>query len=1579
MRKKITLTLVILSMLLSMLVLTACFTTGEEGGDGDVNAPQVASIQIDASTIPEIVYAGEFDVSVLRLFVTYDNGSIEVVGVTSDMIAVADREKLNKVGTQQIRVVYGNQATRFSIVIRDRLKGSYTLVVHGGRPIKINDEPSNIPNDTDSYDGVFSEGTTVTLDWTPVDGYYFVRWEDNGEFIDNQRITTVIMNTDHVYQAHSEPIVNYVTFVTNCDIGIGAIRTNILYESDIITLKKEGYVFDGWTTKEVTGDKAINCAETKITFPYVVEMDTKLYATWRPLGLGWKAVSGGYQVVSYSRDDKEVEIPEEHEGMKVISIAASAFANAAALERLYIPAYVSEIEDGFVRNCGRLQSIEVDPQSEYYYSNDGVLFSSGLTAELIAYPAGKMEAIYNVDNIPIIHDYAFYNALVGGITLPSNLKTVGNYAFDSVHINYVDFSAVVSVDSSFTLGDNLFNDNLQYVLLRGGTENSYLRYASIAACEDKITTNSDDVNFILSVNPEGTLLYKEIFNENSDNPITTLEIIGANRSQRIISLPRAIDGYNVSSIGVGAFNGCIYLEDFVIPRESYLERILKNAFDGTPYLAKLPNKSIIAYDVFYKYLGNSSTFVLPSNVKRIAEEAFRDNLTLKYIDLSQNNDLTYIGAYAFYGCKNFVGNSSAGLQIKSQMTTVANYAFAYSGITSFSLTVGTNIPNLTKIGEGAFSNCYELISVEIGPKTVDISDSAFLFTYSMQRFVLNSANPVYAVYGDVLYAKYNDSTSINTLFAYPAGKMSEVFDIGRPDGSTDLSGTITRIGNYALFMSNIVSVVIPANVTDISRSAFYIPGLVGVYFGRINSGTTYTEMFLLDDHGYGIFEPEFITIEHIDDNSLSSFFGNNGILAEQKYRASGDSSSYVVQNGLILRITDRVAKVVRSERNVDNITIPASVNYMSSVYYVTTIEPYAFMGYYLDTLYLGEQITDIYANALSYAGNLRHLYTARAVQHNAEDGAFGELFDNGMYVYVEASENNIAWYIEHWGFKSDKYLIDIDMQYPKATFTYKNGEEAQEFSPIYGVIKADQAPVPQKEGYNFVGWYDEDGNLIDLSVDFEIPYNMVLTCMWEAMRYKVIFDVGNNAHMPSDTTTYVTYGQGYEFADPIYNNNSQRLVRWYLLSSDGRTRITISSKGEWSHLADGDTITLYAEWEKIPFRLVYDTSDGSEVANRNAIVYYDENFTLDVPTKAGHVFMGWKLIDGTFITDASGVGLNPWSRTDALEYIISAHYIEQTDIVVNLYFTEGQLYKSVYVTYGADFEFNYNVSDMSSDWADKAELFCGWYDSFNATLGSGVGTRYTDETGKGLFKWSNGSGLNLYAQWAIRVSDGAELDALDDMGRSIILTGDVTITKPIGSATEPYTGNFNGAGHTVTLNYSVDLDNNTDNYIGFIAYNKGIIRNVKLAITLVINDNNETGSLYVGSYAGRNEGEIIGTAGRDVDAQVDITVNINGNNTGAFIGGLVGRNDNGGVITNIGIDVNSLKVNVSGEKYDTTLHGSRIIAGSLLGAMYGGKVTTNKTCRYFYTDDNDAFRDVKCGYIAPGISFDVLVAVTKTN
>lgn len=193
-------------------------------------------------------------------------------------------------------------------------------------------------------------------------------------------------------------------------------------------------------------------------------------------------------------------------------------------------------------------------------------------------------------------------------------------------------------------------------------------------------------------------------------------------------------------------------------------------------------------------------------------DSYRDQIVT--VDIGDN--VTSIGAYAFFNCKNLTNAT-----IPDGITSIGGYAFLNCGLTS------VTIPDsVTTIGEYAFYSCNSLTSVTIPGNVTSIGMCAFSNCSGLSSINVANNNFSFFSVDGVLF-----SADQAILYTYPVGKSNTYYII---------PSSVTTIGGRAFdYCSNLTSITIPESVTTIEAGAFYnCSGLTSV---TIPAGVTSIE------------------------------------------------------------------------------------------------------------------------------------------------------------------------------------------------------------------------------------------------------------------------------------------------------------------------------------------------------------------------------------------------------------------------------------------------------------------------------------------------------------------------------------------------------------------------------------------------------------------------------------------------------------------------------------------------------------------------------------------------------------------
>ena len=388
---------------------------------------------------------------------------------------------------------------------------------------------------------------------------------------------------------------------------------------------------------------------------------------------------------------------------------------------------------------------------------------------------------------------------------------------------------------------------------------------------------------------------------------------------------------------------------------------------------------------------------------------------------------------------------------------------------------------------------------------------------------------------------------------------------------------------------------------------------------------------------------------------------------------------------------------------------------------------------------------------------------------------------------------------------------ESDSNYYTATFV-ADGETVDEVEFTVEDEALTEPTVPSKVGYTGE-WQEYDIVAEDITVE------AVYTAIVYGIEYVGLEDGthSNASEYTIESATIVLQDAsrvGYDF------------VGWY----DGEQEVTEIASGSY-----GDR-TLTAVWNANGYQVTFDSAGGNEIDA--AEVTFGEGFTLEVPTRLGYTFGGWKTEDEVLLTDGEGVGVGAWDI--AADTALTATWTVNT----------------------------YNIEYNNMDGALNAESNPASYtiEDDDITLAAPTKTGYTfvgwtsDEAGEEEVTTLDTSAcedVELWAQWTVNsytatfVADGETVDEVE------FTVEDEALTEPTVPSKVGYTGEWQEY-DIVAEDITVEAVYTAIVYgIEYVGLEDGTHSNASEytieSETIVLQDASRVGYDFVGWYDGEQE------------------------------------------------------------------------------------------------------------------------------
>lgn len=384
----------------------------------------------------------------------------------------------------------------------------------------------------------------------------------------------------------------------------------------------------------------------------------------------------------------------------IINIKYAAFYNCPSIINLTVPESVITIEEQAFAACGF--PVIVNGNNQNYSSINGVLFNKNLT-ELLYFPVAISGSYSVPSTVKTIGNFAFYwcNKLTS-ITIPSTTTHIGYYAFRGC-TSLIDVNLPSLLDH---IGNSAFSGCTSLTIINLPTSLNFISNYAFYGCSSLNT-----VNLPSSLNNIGNSTFSGCVNLTAINLPLSLKYIGISAfygcsSLTSINLPSSLD-----SIGATAFFYCWNLKNINIPASVKV----------IGYEALLHCFGPIYVDEGNPNYSSSDGLLYDKTKTTLIQCPFSKTGTVEIA-----SSVTNILFYAFIGCacevsvdENHLNYSSVnGILFNKSKSKLIFYPTSKSGSFTFPASV-------THIGSWSFYDCYNLTSVTIPPSVTTFGYGSF--------------------------------------------------------------------------------------------------------------------------------------------------------------------------------------------------------------------------------------------------------------------------------------------------------------------------------------------------------------------------------------------------------------------------------------------------------------------------------------------------------------------------------------------------------------------------------------------------------------------------------------------------------------------------------------------------------------------------------------------------------------------------------------------------------------------------------------------------------------------------------------
>lgn len=526
-----------------------------------------------------------------------------------------------------------------------------------------------------------------------------------------------------------------------------------------------------------------------------------------------------YFISGYTNsDEKYLNLPSTHEGIKIVGISDSAFANTK-IKHIKIPNTFTTIGDSAFSGCSDLMKISYEPSEKVYIGKNA--FSGCIALESVSF----LEKISGSS----VAEGAFYGCQsLAELKLPSTIQTIKQQAFQGcLRLEYINlddvmtieelafegcenldqvcFSSVVSFgDFAFkntglttlqvtsviqSLGQNVFNGckKLVDVLVEledcslkdlfGATIPTSIKKVSFKKCFEGCLGNLINIEALYCIDMNGLTL-GQLFDLDVNESTYVVQ-----QHDGTYSIPKSLSSVVATNMPSYAFANMVYLKNAQLKIKDILpEYVLYGCTSLTD--VKIQSDAYVVEASAFESCSALKDISLDGAL-RLGARAFMDCKSLSSISLGLLNEI---------GSEAFKNTAQEAIELPYSVAVIDDYAFANTPLKSFTIP-----SSLKELGSGVFEDCMDLEE----------------FLYSSEIYFSDSG---------ILYMNSTLSKKLEyTLVKVPAGypKTPSIIQNTRNIDESAFSNTThtkIRMDVYGLDVPSILTALADTTITSIGLS-----------------------------------------------------------------------------------------------------------------------------------------------------------------------------------------------------------------------------------------------------------------------------------------------------------------------------------------------------------------------------------------------------------------------------------------------------------------------------------------------------------------------------------------------------------------------------------------------------------------------------------------------------------------------------------------------------------------------------------------------------------------------------------------